>query len=163
LKAFAAENISPPVKARPHPKAADPLARLTAACREAGLAVTPQRAVIYGELVQSFDHPSPEALFERVKPRLPQVSLATIYKTLDVLVTLGLANELASTGDKKRFDGRIDRHHHLVCTRCKSITDYDDKALDALPAPKGLPGFKAEFISIHVHGLCRDCAGSARA
>jgi Fe2+ or Zn2+ uptake regulation protein len=145
------------------PKPADSLARLNQACRAAGLAVTPQRAVIYRELVESFDHPSPEALYERVKPRLPQVSLATIYKTLDVLVSLGLANELASTGDKKRFDGRVDRHHHLVCTSCKSITDFDDPALDALPAPKGVPGFKPQFMSIHVHGLCRDCAGSARA
>lgn len=146
-----------------HHKAADPLARLTTACRAAGLAVTPQRAVIYRELVQSFDHPSPEALFERVKPRLPQVSLATIYKTLDVLVSLGLASELASTGDKKRFDGRVDRHHHLVCTACKSITDFDDASLDTLAAPKGLAGFKPQFISIHVHGLCRACAASARA
>jgi Fe2+ or Zn2+ uptake regulation protein len=84
------------VKAR-STKAADPLARLTTACRAAGLAVTPQRAVIYRALMGSFDHPSPEALFERVKPRLPQVSLATIYKTLDVLVSLGLANEISPT------------------------------------------------------------------
>lgn len=144
-------------------KAPDPLARLTAACRAAGLAVTPQRAVIYRALAESFDHPSPEALFERVKPRLPQVSLATIYKTLDVLVSLGLANELASTGDKKRFDGRVDQHHHLVCTACKAITDFVDPSLDALPAPRGLSGFKPQFISIHVHGLCRACAASARA
>jgi Fur family transcriptional regulator, peroxide stress response regulator len=157
-----AENNSPAVKPRPQ-KAPDPLARLTAACRAAGLAVTPQRAVIYRALVQSFDHPSPEALYERVKPRLPQVSLGTIYKTLDVLVSLGLANELASTGDKKRFDGRMDRHHHLVCTSCKAITDYDDASLDAMPPPKGVPGFKPQFLSIHVHGLCRDCAAQARA
>jgi Fe2+ or Zn2+ uptake regulation protein len=162
LKSFAAENISPPVKPRTH-KPADPLARLTSACRAAGLAVTPQRAVIYRALVSSFDHPSPEALYDRVKPRLPQVSLATIYKTLDVLVSLGLANELASTGETKRFDGRIDRHHHLVCQSCKSITDFDDPSLDALPPPRGVPGFKPQFISIHVHGLCRACAGSARA
>jgi Fur family transcriptional regulator, peroxide stress response regulator len=145
------------VKAR-STKAADPLARLTTACRAAGLAVTPQRAVIYRALMGSFDHPSPEALFERVKPRLPQVSLATIYKTLDVLVSLGLANEISSTGDKKRFDGRVDRHHHLVCTTCRSITDFDDPALDALPAPHALPGFKPQFMSIHVHGTCRSCS-----
>jgi Fur family transcriptional regulator, peroxide stress response regulator len=150
------------VKARPH-KPVDPLARLTAACRGAGLAVTPQRAVIYRALAASFDHPTPEALYDRVKPTLPQVSLATIYKTLDVLVSLGLANELASTGDKKRFDGRVDRHHHLICTSCRSISDYDDPSLDKLPPPRGVPGFKPQFISIHVHGLCRACAASARA
>lgn len=147
-----------PLRPPPH----DPVARLTRACRAAKLAVTPQRAVIYRALARSYDHPSPEALYDRVKPELPQVSLGTIYKTLGLLVSLGLAKELAATGDKKRFDGRVDLHHHLICSSCRSITDYDDPALDRL-APPRIPGFTAESFSIHVHGLCRACTARPRA
>ena len=145
----------------PTPEAAH--ARLAEACRSAGIPVTPQRAVIYRALVESFDHPSPEALFERVQRELPSVSLATIYKTLDLLVELRLACELPSTGDTKRFDGRVDQHHHLVCKSCGSVEDFVDASLDRVAIPRGIKGFKAEMISIHIHGTCRSCAGGARA
>ena len=66
-------------------------------CRAAGMNLTPQRMVIYRALLESLDHPSPEMLRDRVKSQLPAVSLATIYKTLDVLVELGLAAEVPVT------------------------------------------------------------------
>jgi len=71
-------------------------------CKKAGLAVTPQRLAIYQALHGSYDHPSPEALFDRVKPTMPSISLATIYKTLETLVAIGVASELPATGDTGR-------------------------------------------------------------
>lgn len=119
--------------------------------------LTPQRTVIYRALLESVDHPSPEMLRDRVKPQLPAVSLATIYKTLDVLVELGLAAEVPVTGNTKRYEGNMDGHHHLVCTRCGSVADTNDAALSKLELPKGLRGFLPKRYSVHVHGLCSTC------
>src|SRR5258707_7794481 len=110
-------------------------------CRTAGMTLTPQRVVIYRALLESEDHPSPEALKDRVKAQLPAVSLATIYKTLDVLVDLGLASELAVTGNTKRYDANMGVHHHLVCTQCGSVADTEDVSLSKISLPKGLQGF----------------------
>lgn len=127
-------------------------------CREAGLSLTHQRLTIYRSLLESVDHPTPEALFARVRPALPSLSLATIYKTLDTLAQLGLVAELPATGSSRRFDGNMERHHHLVCTRCGRVSDYSDPGLDGIAPPSGIKGFTAQHLSIHVHGLCRECA-----
>ncbi len=131
-------------------------------CKQAGLAVTPQRLAIYQALYQSFDHPSPEALFDRVKPQMPSISLATIYKTLETLVNIGVASELPATGDTKRYDANMGRHHHLVCDACNAIEDFYDASLE-LAAPKSKNGFIPRTVSVYVHGLCRRCSKSARA
>jgi Fur family peroxide stress response transcriptional regulator len=126
-------------------------------CRAAGMNLTPQRVVIYRALLEAEDHPSPELLLGRVKDALPGVSLATIYKTLDVLVRLGLASEVAVTGNTKRYDGNMSAHHHLVCTRCGFIADTHDASLSQIRMPKALDGFLPKGYSVHVHGLCNTC------
>ncbi len=131
-------------------------------CRRAGLALTPQRLAIYQALYESLDHPSPEALYDRVKPQMPSISLATIYKTLETLVTIGVASELPSTGDTKRYDANMGHHHHLVCDACNAIEDFQDVTLDLHP-PKSKNGFVPRAVSVYVHGLCRRCSKSARA
>jgi Fur family peroxide stress response transcriptional regulator len=131
-------------------------------CKKAGLALTPQRLAIYQALYQSLDHPSPESLFDRVRPQMPSISLATIYKTLETLVAIGVASELPSAGDTKRYDANMGPHHHLVCDQCHAIEDFYDASLD-LAAPKGRSGFVPRAVSVYVHGLCRRCSKSARA
>lgn len=131
---------------------------LVTRCRAAGMNMTPQRLGIYRALLESYDHPSPETLYDRVRPQMPSISLATIYKTLDTLVELGFASELPSTGDTKRYDANMDQHHHLVCRGCNAVEDFDDEALSAVKPPRRLNGFKPEHLSIHVHGLCRRCS-----
>ena len=120
--------------------------------------MTPQRLGIYRSLLGSCDHPSPEALYARVKTQLPSISLATIYKTLDTLVALGFAAELPSVGGTKRYDANMNQHHHLVCRSCNSVEDFDDPTLSAVKPPRRIQGFVPEFLSIHVHGLCRGCS-----
>lgn len=127
-------------------------------CRGAGMNLTPQRLTIYRALLEAKDHPSPEALYERVRPGMPTLSLATIYKTLDTLAEMGLVTELPATGDAKRYDANMEHHHHLVCTGCGKVADYHDAALDRIAPPKGLAGFRARQVSVHIHGLCAECA-----
>jgi Fur family peroxide stress response transcriptional regulator len=139
---------------------ADRTAHLVDQCRQAGMNVTPQRIAIYRALLEVADHPSPEAIYARVRPAMPSLSLATIYKTLEALAKLGLVSELPSTGNARRYDGNADQHHHLVCTRCKRVTDYYDPTLDRVPPRARLAGFEAHHVSVHIHGLCAACAGA---
>ena len=139
------------------------VADLLRRCREAGMNVTPQRVAVYRALLESEDHPTPELLYRRVRPTMPSLSLATIYKSLDALAKLGLAHRVPVAGDRKRYDANVERHHHLVCTRCHRVTDVYDDRLDAVAPPRRLAGFVAHAVSVQVMGLCAPCARRARA
>ena len=132
-------------------------------CRESGMNVTAQRVAVYRALLESEDHPSPELLYRRVRPQMPSLSLATVYKCLDALAKLGLAHRVSAGGDRKRYDANVDRHHHLICTRCHRVTDLYDDRLDAVAPPRRLDGFVAHAVSVHVMGLCAACAVPRRA
>ncbi|MFO0984267.1 MAG: Fur family transcriptional regulator [Planctomycetota bacterium] len=131
-------------------------------CRERDMNVTPQRLAIYRALLEAEDHPSPETLFQRVRTTMPSLSLATIYKALDALTELGLVHEVPVKSGIKRYDANLEKHHHLICTRCRKVADVCDPQLDAVAAPKRLAGFVAHTVSVQVHGLCADCAKPRR-
>jgi Fur family transcriptional regulator, peroxide stress response regulator len=133
------------------------LADLQQRCRAAGLNVTPQRLAVYRAVLEAADHPTPEALYRHVRSSMPSLSLATIYKVLDALTKLGVVKEVHVSDDSKRYDANLDKHHHLVCTRCKQVLDLYSEHFDSLPLPKRLSGFVAQSVSVQVLGLCATC------
>jgi Fur family peroxide stress response transcriptional regulator len=130
--------------------------------RAAGMNVTPQRLAVYRALLEAEDHPSPESLYRCIRPKMPSLSLATIYKALDALTKLGLVREVSVVGERKRYDANVDRHHHLVCTRCKKVVDLYDDDLNAVAPPSRLVGFVAHAVSVQVLGVCAVCAKGGR-
>jgi Fur family peroxide stress response transcriptional regulator len=131
-------------------------------CRDAGMNVTPQRLAIYRALLESHDHPSPETLHDRLRGAMPSLSLATVYKALDALERLGVVSEVSVLSATKRFDANRDRHHHLVCTRCRKVVDYYNESLDAIRPARRINGFVTQAVSVQILGLCEACASSAR-
>lgn len=126
-------------------------------CRQRGLPVTMQRRVILEAVLERDDHPTAEQIHEAVQKQIPQLSRTTIYRVLDALVDFGLIRRLHQTG-AVRFDGKIVRHHHLVCVHCGKIMDLADRSLDELPLPKHkFQGFKIEDFSVQFSGTCPDC------
>jgi Fur family transcriptional regulator, peroxide stress response regulator len=126
-------------------------------CRQKGLPVTVQRRAILEAVLRRDDHPSADDIFEAVHARLPQVSRTTIYRVLDTFVDMGLIRRLRQTGSA-RFDRNIDRHHHLICSRCGKVMDLEDPALDQLPMPnRKLHGFEIDDYSVQFSGTCPDC------
>jgi Fur family peroxide stress response transcriptional regulator len=130
--------------------------------RAAGLALTHQRLVLYEELAKMEEHPSPELLFERVRKKLPSLSLATVYNNVKSFVEHGLAGEVSVHHGSLRLDGKTEPHHHLVCVRCKRIEDIDEKDFEAVKLSvklkKSLPkGFAVHRVSVEVLGVCRNC------
>lgn len=131
--------------------------------RRVGLKVTPQRMAVYRALASRHDHPGPESIHRDVLRDLPAVSLATVYKALDAFERSGLATQVAVAGESRRYDANVDPHHHLVCTICRRVIDYNHQTLDALRAPGDLTGFIAQSMQIQILGVCAACAEASHA
>ena len=126
-------------------------------CRERGLPVTMQRRVILEAVLRRADHPSADQIYDAVRTQMPQVSRTTIYRVLDALVEMGSIRRVCQTG-AVRFDGKISRHHHLICMNCGKIFDLEDKELDRIPVPKKkMQGFEVDDFSVHFFGICPAC------
>jgi len=124
----------------------------------AELSPTVQRRVLYRELRDRSDHPDAEALFAAVKQRLPDVSLATVYRNLRLFVEAGMATELKVEGSSSRWDGNTHRHHHLLCSACGDVSDFFSEELDQLGDSLELDrGFEVQGMDVRVTGLCGDC------
>lgn len=129
-----------------------------ALCERAGVAVTHQRQVIYQTLHSMHGHPSPEEVYERVRMKIPSVSLATVYKNIHLFIENGAFREVSLHHGSLRVETNSRPHHHLVCTACKSITDIDAEELGFMSkAQKLRGGFLAQRYSVDVLGLCANC------
>jgi Fe2+ or Zn2+ uptake regulation protein len=133
--------------------------RLRTALEKQGFAVTAQRRVIYEELAVAADHPTAETLHERLRNELPEVSLATVYKSLHLFLRLGLARAVSTPDGKARFDVPNTPHHHLRCVGCGTIVDVFEPGLD-VTVPRELEaktGFHVIDSEVQLSGLCQEC------
>jgi Fe2+ or Zn2+ uptake regulation protein len=136
---------------------------LVAVLRDRGMRVTAQRVLVHRALRELDRHVTAEELLAAVGERLPNVSLPTIYSTLELLEQLGMVRRIEG-GHAARFDPRTDPHHHLSCTRCGALQDLE-APLDArrlLQAARD-SGFEDERIDAVVRGRCRACSAAERA
>ena len=117
-----------------------------------------QRDHILSWLRTSDAHPSAAQVHIGLARELPDLSLGTVYRNLEVLVAEGAVEEVACAGGVARYDANLEPHHHFHCERCQSIVDID------LPAPRGLVkrlaethSLEARRASISFFGLCAAC------
>ena len=107
-------------------------------------------------------HPTASQIYETLQPELPNLSLGTVYRNLEVLVADGLVDEVPCSGGPSRFDGNPTPHHHFICDECRRIIDVE------LPEPRALArrlegehGLRARRVAIDFYGLCPDCEGQS--
>lgn len=137
------------------PTAAD----FRALCHRHRLAATHQRQVIYGTVTALPGHPSPEDIYEGVRREIPSISLATVYKNIRTFLDRGLLREVSFHHGSLRVEPNHKPHHHLVCVRCKTITDLDEDKLGPMRFLKKLPrGFQVQRIAVDILGICQACA-----
>jgi len=134
------------------------IAGFVRACRQAGMKVTHQRTEVFREVAGTDEHPDAETVFERVRRRIPALSLDTVYRTLATLERLGLIRRVDVVGDRARYDANTGPHHHFVCTVCGRIRDFTDESLDNLAPPKLLRAWgQIKSVQVQVRGICRQC------
>lgn len=128
------------------------------ACRDAGLKLTHQRLEIYRELAAAADHPTAEMLYTRLRRRLPTLSLDTVYRTLATLEERNIISRVHTDESQARYEAEMAPHHHALCRKCCSITDFQWDFLDAAPLPDGLADWGTfEDTKVTVRGICRQC------
>jgi Fur family transcriptional regulator, peroxide stress response regulator len=132
--------------------------RFQAACRKAGLKLTHQRLEIYRELAASTDHPSAEALYQRLTGRIPTLSLDTVYRTLATLALHGLVHKVETGESQARFEVIVERHHHLICRHCAEIIDFNWPTMDEIALPEELKAWgQIENKNVVAYGICKKC------
>ena len=137
--------------------------------KESGYRLTMPRRIILDVLSKTSKHLSAEEIYIEAHKVYPNIGLTTVYRTLDLLAQMGLIlkfdfgdnrarYELASGSDEKGH------HHHIVCTGCGKVIDYDDFLDEETElverAEKGLSekfGFRVTNHVIQFYGLCSEC------
>jgi Fur family transcriptional regulator, peroxide stress response regulator len=127
-------------------------------CHENGIAVTHQRQVLYEVMKTMYGHPSPEEVYARVKKKVPSISLATVYKNIHLFVESGVFREVSMHHGSLRVEMNDEAHHHMVCSKCKAMTDIGEKELGLVSKRTKLPGgFLVERYAVDVIGTCAKC------
>lgn len=119
--------------------------------------LTEQRTLILEELKKVKSHPTADQVYDMVRKRLPKISLATVYRNLEFLSSVGLVQKLELAGNQRRYDGDIEPHVHVRCLRCGSV---GDASLD-----NGVPDLRSQARSdyaifdqrIEFLGTCPKC------
>jgi Fur family peroxide stress response transcriptional regulator len=139
-------------------------ARFADTCREHGLKVTHQRTEVYRELVMTDEHPDAETIYNRVRERMPSISLDTVYRTLRLFEEKGVISRLGSRVERMRFDGNSRPHHHFVCEGCGLVSDFYNEELNAFPPPPEVKEMgSVESVYVEMRGLCAECRKEAKA
>lgn len=132
--------------------------------RRRGYRITPQRMATLRIMIESQEHLSAAQIYTALQERFPTTSLATVYKTLDVLIKMGEVLELHGNGGEVHYDIMNPRPHpHLICVRCHRIVDADVD--DALVAEQvaltqrvaQTMGYEVLGYRFDVYGLCPAC------
>ena len=125
---------------------------------ESGLRLTHQRLEIYREMTLARDHPSAEEVFQRVRERIPTISLDTVYRNLATLEEHRLIIKLDLGANQARFDSNLEPHHHLVCSKCRRVVDFQWTAFEGADLPELAHEWgRVVRKQVVLRGVCRSC------
>jgi len=134
---------------------------LIEALRAHGHRVTAPRLTVYRHLMSQDGHLTAEQVHRDLVVRIPSLSPATVYTTLDLLADLGLIRRVSTPRGAALFDTRVAVHHHLLCRSCDAIIDVEAPVSTASArAAAAAVGFKVEHSELQMTGLCDACAAA---
>jgi Fe2+ or Zn2+ uptake regulation protein len=120
--------------------------------------LTKQRAAVLRALGDGA-HLSAETILERVRAELPGVSLGTIYRSLDILREIGLVQVFSFGGSAARYEATIEKHHHLLCTQCRELTNVRADGVGEIAGEVAQhAGFREVDYALTIFGRCAACA-----
>ena len=126
--------------------------------RANGRKITAQRVCIFRALAGDATHPTAESVYERVRRDIPNVSLKTVYQTLNDLAELGAITMLDVGTGSTRFDPNVETtHHHLVCRSCGKVRDLAADFPGVTVSRRRAQGFAVDSAEVVFRGLCEEC------
>jgi Fur family ferric uptake transcriptional regulator len=125
-----------------------------------GWRITPQRRAVISVLHGEHVHLSAEQVLAGARRVVPEVSLATVYNTLNELASMGEISEIRLSDGTTRYDPKIGPdHHHLVCEGCGLTFDVDPTGVGGLTLPPDQRfGMTVAQVEVVFRGLCSNCA-----
>ncbi|AZP05293.1 Fur family transcriptional regulator [Jeotgalibaca ciconiae] len=137
------------------------LASIKTSLQEGGFKLTPQREATVKVLLEK-DHLSAEEIFMHLKQTNPDIGLATVYRTLEILTQLNITHKVLFEDGLARYDIRRESnkqfHLHLLCMECGKIKEiYDDLISDLEKEIEKKYHFQVEDHRLIFHGICTDC------
>ncbi|MBA7618657.1 Peroxide-responsive repressor PerR [subsurface metagenome] len=132
--------------------------------RRHGYKLTPQRRTVIRTIVATQNHLTPIAIYEKVHQDYPNIGLVTIYRTLEILVKLGLICEVHAGGSCGSYllKRPSEHHHHLICSECGAVVDFTGCNLSQLEQRLSLEtGFEVADHLLEFIGLCQACQKEA--
>lgn len=122
-----------------------------------------QRRAVAEVLVGDHVHLTAEQVHDRARRRLPEISRATVYNTLNELVAMGELLEVDVAEGPKRYDPNIAKQHdHLVCERCRAIRDVPRSGPKPRISEDARGGYLVTTVEVTFRGLCPACARSTQ-
>jgi Fur family transcriptional regulator, peroxide stress response regulator len=125
-----------------------------------GPGMTKQRQAVLRVIREADRHLTASDVFENARRILPGISFATVYNSLRYLKSEGLIGEVHFGTDAARYDRKLDRHDHAICTGCGDLVDLELQIPDTLvKKAASLSGFEPGSIEMILRGLCPKCKG----
>ncbi len=127
--------------------------------RRQSVRVTPQRLIVLEALAAHSGHIAADEILQWAAARYPAINLATVYRTLDLLISIGLVAQTDFGSGVSHFELVGDSpHHHLVCEHCHAVLEIDAEAL--APIQQSILrdyGFLTNTRHLALFGCCRAC------
>ncbi len=122
---------------------------------EKGIPMTLQRRIVLEEMMKRNDHPTAEELYTSLRAN---ISLATIYRTLETLTQNHLLIEHGQGKNSSRYELSKGTHYHVICLKCNKMEDVFGISIQSLEEEVAkLTSYRVEKHRLDVYGLCPDC------
>ncbi len=118
------------------------------------------RNIILRIFLNSDEHLTSEELYNLMKDKIPNIGMATIYRTLKLFCDCGIASELNFSNGKSRYEPlfNIIHHDHLICKNCNQVIEVRDKEIERLQEVlSDKHDFLMESHKLEIYGLCKEC------
>lgn len=132
--------------------------------KDKGYKLTPQRTAIIEIIYKSQGkHLTAEEIYDIVKIDCPEIGLATVYRTIQMLEDINIINKLMLDDGCNRYElnneDEVHQHHHLICKKCGKVIEVKGDLLDSIEATiENEYKFEIENHKVKFFGLCEDCS-----
>ncbi len=121
---------------------------------------TIQRQVVYNAVLELKNHPCAEDVYQHISDTYPSISLATVYRNLNLLAESGKLMKVSMNNSADRFDNNTHSHYHIQCIKCSTLYDGDISHLaDIDNEVSSKTGFSILTHNIVFSGICPHCQG----
>jgi Fur family transcriptional regulator, peroxide stress response regulator len=118
---------------------------------------TKQLKVVWDAVKNDKSHPTADQIYEKVRKRLPNISLGTVYRNLQKLVAVAKL-QIVMLGRSQHFDPLVGPHQHFICEVCERVFDVIVESENELkPAKLPHEGFKVTSHQLAFYGTCKHC------